>query len=189
MNIFSEVDVSQIDGYVKYLSDNKVDGAYIMGTTGEGYNLTNEERMSMARAWRQAVDRQKVNLFTIINVTSNCMKEALRFAKEADTLGFDGIAVLPPNYYRPNTINDWVNYLKSFASVAPNTPLVYYHIPYMSGDMNCKSNNGYFLQFLSIVSNYSRYNRSDWRRTQTNTTIDCNESNFDFHLIKSIIKT
>lgn len=137
--IFSEVDVSQISGYVKYLVDNKVDGVYIIGTTGEGYNLTNDERLAIAKAWRQAIDKQGSKLLAVINVTSNCVKEAVVLSKQVDSLGFDAIAVLPPNYYKPNTINEWVSYLKVFGEAAPNTPLLYYHIPHMVGELNCNT--------------------------------------------------
>jgi len=131
-----EVDVSQICGYVKYLVDNKVDGVYIIGTTGEGYNLTNNERLQIAKAWRLAIDKQKANLLSVINISSNCVKESVELTKQVESLGFDAIAVLPPNYYKPNTIDQWVNYLKVFGDAAPNTPLLYYHIPFMIGEFN-----------------------------------------------------
>ena len=178
--IFSEVDVSQISGYVKYLVDNKVDGVYIIGTTGEGYNLTNDERLAIAKAWRQAIDKQGSKLLAVINVTSNCVKEAVVLSKQVDSLGFDAIAVLPPNYYKPNTINEWVSYLKVFGEAAPNTPLLYYHIPHMVGELNCNtiSKNSFevFFNDFCLFLNKSRYNRSGWRRTQTNPSIGGYES-------------
>lgn len=131
-----EVDVSQIGGYVKFLVDNKVDGVYIIGTTGEGYNLTNDERLIIAKAWRQEIDKQKANLLSVINVTSNCVKEAVLLSKQVESLGFDAIAVLPPNYYKPNNVQEWVDYLKVFGEAAPNTPILYYHIPFMIGEFN-----------------------------------------------------
>jgi N-acetylneuraminate lyase len=136
--IFSEVNVSQISGYVKYLVDNKVDGVYIIGTTGEGYNLTNDEKLAIAKAWRKAIDEQNANLLAIINVTSTCIKEALQLSKQVESLGYDAIAVLPPNYYKPTSVNDLINYFKLFGSAAPNTPLLYYHIPFMVGEFDCK---------------------------------------------------
>jgi N-acetylneuraminate lyase len=129
-----EVDVKQIAGYVKYLVDIKVDGVYIIGTTGEGYNLTNDERLAVAKAWRQALDSSKAKLLAVFNVSSNCVKEALDLSKQVESLGFDAIAVLPPIYYRPSTVQQWVDSLKIFAEAAPNTPLLYYHIPSMAGE-------------------------------------------------------
>jgi N-acetylneuraminate lyase len=136
--VCSEVNVSQISGYVKYLVDNKVDGVYVTGTTGEGYNLTNDEKLSIAKAWRKAIDEENTNLFAIINVTSTCIKEALQLSKQVESLGYDAIAVLPAIYYRPTCLNDMISYLKLFANAAPNTPLFYYHIPFMVGELNCE---------------------------------------------------
>jgi N-acetylneuraminate lyase len=136
--VCSEVNVSQISGYVKYLVDNKVDGVYVTGTTGEGYNLTNDEKLSIAKAWRKAIDEENANLLAIINVTSTCIKEALQLSKEVKSLGYDAIAVLPAIYYRPTCVNDMISYLKLFANAAPNTPLFYYHIPFMVGELNCE---------------------------------------------------
>ena len=127
-----------------------MDGVYIIGTTGEGYNLTNAERLSIAKAWRQAIDKQNADLLAVINVTSNCIKEAVELSKQVDSLGFDAIAVLPPNFYKPNSIDDWVNYLKVFGEAAPNTPLLYYHIPFMVGEFNCKT-----LNLLELTSDLS----------------------------------
>jgi len=136
--VCSEVNVSMISGYVKYLVDNKVDGVYVTGTTGEGYNLTNDEKLSIAKAWRKAIDVQSANLLAIINVTSTCIKEALQLSKQVESLGFDAIAVLPPNYYKPTSVNDLISYFKLFGNAAPNTPLLYYHIPFMVGEFDCK---------------------------------------------------
>ncbi|CAG2175021.1 unnamed protein product [Oppiella nova] len=109
-----EVNVSQIPKYVKYLVDNKVDGLYILGTNGEGYNLTNDERLSIVKAWRQALDKHQANLVSVVNVSSYCVKEALDLSKHVESMGFDAIAVLPPNYYKPNSVDDWLNFLKGF---------------------------------------------------------------------------
>jgi N-acetylneuraminate lyase len=96
--------VSQISGYVKYLVDNKVDGVYIIGTTGEGYNLANDEKLAIAKTWRKAIDEQNANLLAIIHVTLTCIKEALQLSKQVESLGYDAIAILPPNYYKQTSV-------------------------------------------------------------------------------------
>jgi N-acetylneuraminate lyase len=80
--VCSEINVSMISGYVKYLVDNKVDGIYVTGTTGEGYSLTNDEKLSIAKAWLKAIKEQNANFLAIINVTSTCVKEALQLLKQ-----------------------------------------------------------------------------------------------------------
>ena len=126
-----------IPNYLKYLVGNRVDGIFICGTTGEGFNLTNEEKLTLIRAWRKAIDEQKADIVAVVLITSLCMKESVYLSKQVESLGFDAVAVLPPNYYRPTSIDDWVNYLKVFASSAPNTPLYYYHNAIRIGEFNC----------------------------------------------------
>lgn len=130
-----EVNVSVIPGYVKFMVDNHINGAYIIGTTGEGYNLTNEEKFSIAQAWKNEIDRQNADILTIVNITSMCVKEAVQLSRQCEALGIDAIAVLPPIYYRPSSVKDLVNYLSVFGNAAPNTPLLYYHIPSMTGEL------------------------------------------------------
>lgn len=135
----SEVDVSQIPKYLKYLTENKVDGLYICGTTGEGYSLTNDEKIAIVKAWRQAIDNQKANhLLAVVNVSSTCVKESLLLSKQVESLDFDAIAVLPPIYYKPTTVDDWIEYLKTFARSVPTIPLYYYHNARRVGELNCK---------------------------------------------------
>jgi N-acetylneuraminate lyase len=133
------VDVSQIPKYLTYLVDNKVDGLYICGTTGEGYSLTNDEKIAIVKAWRQAIDTQKANhLLAVVNVSSTCLKESLLLSKHVESLGFDAIAVLPPIYYKPTTVDEWVNYMKAFGRAAPTIPLYYYHNARRVGELSCK---------------------------------------------------
>ncbi|CAG2112131.1 unnamed protein product, partial [Medioppia subpectinata] len=123
-----EVDVSQIPAYLKYLVDSGVDGLYICGTTGEGYSLTNDEKVAIVSAWRQAIDAQSAgHLLSIVNVSSTCLKESLQLSRKVQDLGFDAIAVLPPIYYKPTNVDEWVDYMRAFTIAAPQTPLYYYH--------------------------------------------------------------
>ncbi|CAG2114459.1 unnamed protein product, partial [Medioppia subpectinata] len=124
----SEVDVSQIPAYLKYLVDSGVDGLYICGTTGEGYSLTNDEKVAIVSAWRQAIDAQNAgHLLSVVNVSSTCLKESLQLSRKVQDLGFDAIAVLPPIYYKPTNVGEWVDYMRAFTIAAPQTPLYYYH--------------------------------------------------------------
>ena len=130
-----------------------MDGVYIIGTTGGGYGLTNNERLAIAKAWRQAIDEQNVNLFTVIHVTSMCLKEALQLTKQVEAMGFDAIAVLPPYHFKPTTVQQWVDYLKLFGNSAPNTPIMYYHNQFRVGEFNCKTNFYFFLEINYFITN------------------------------------
>ena len=127
-----------INPYVKYLTTNKVDGVYVIGTTGEGYSLTNDERIQIMKKWREEIKQQKSDMMMVVNITSTCTKEMIELAKECEKYEVDAIAVLPPAYYKLQTIKGMVDYLKLIGNAAPNTPLLYYHIPLFNGELPCK---------------------------------------------------
>lgn len=132
------MNLSVIPAYVKFLVDNKLDGVFINGTTGEGYSLTYDEKLMIAKTWRKAIDAQKANLLTVVSIATNCAKEAVTMARQLEDIGVDAIAFLPPNYYKPGSVQEWVNWAKLFAEAAPNTPLTYYHNQGRIGNFSCK---------------------------------------------------
>ncbi|XP_026328589.1 N-acetylneuraminate lyase-like [Hyposmocoma kahamanoa] len=50
-------------------------------------------------------------------------------ARYAEKLGVAAILTLPELYYRPNKVEELVDYVKQVAEAAPNTPILYYHHP------------------------------------------------------------
>lgn len=137
----SELDVAQIEPYVKYLARIGVKGAYIIGTTGEGYSLTVKEKIDLVNAWRKALDKLEAEggkITAVVNISSTIVPEVHQLAAEVNRLGFDGIALLPPIFYAYPSMGHLVNYLKSIMDKsAPNTPLVFYHIPDFTGPLKC----------------------------------------------------
>ena len=125
-----------------------MDGVFINGTTGEGYSLTYAEKLTVAKSWREAIDTQKADLLTVVSIATNCPKEAVAMARELEAMGFDAIAFLPPTYYKPSSVQDWVSWAKLFADAAPNTPLAYYHNQGRVGNFTCLS---------LIATNYFTY--------------------------------
>ena len=50
-----EVNLEPIPAYATMLQKNGLQGVFINGSSGEGYMLTDEERMNLAEAWVAAV--------------------------------------------------------------------------------------------------------------------------------------
>ena len=130
------VNDSIIGDYVKHLMKIGVKGAYVHGTTGEGVSLAHDEKIKLTKAWidacRSSIKSGSDPFLLIINVSSNVVSESKEHAKFCNEQGVDGIAFLPPFYYRPANVSQLVQYMKGIASAAPDTPLVYYHFPEMT---------------------------------------------------------
>ena len=141
MNAYSELDVSQIERYAQYLIRIGVKGVFILGTTGEGYSLTLEEKIQLLEAWRHALDQNNNKLIAIVNISSTVVSEVMKLGQVVEQLVFDGTALLPPIYYTAPTVDHLVRYIKHILDRgAPNTPFLYYHIPSFTGELKCKKN-------------------------------------------------
>ena len=108
------------------------------GTTGEGVSQSIEEREQTAEAWVKAC---KVTGQTVmIQVGGTSLKDVKRLAAHAEKLGVSSILCLADLFHRPKNADDLLDYLKYVSEAAPNTPLLYYHIPGFIG-INSKWKN------------------------------------------------
>lgn len=114
----------------RLLAHNKVAGAFICGTTGEGPSLTSEERRQVAAAWMAA---RPPGLAVIVHVGHLALGEARALATHAQTLGADAVATVAPSFFKPAAQTELVAWCAQLAAAAPNLPFYYYTIPSMTG--------------------------------------------------------
>ena len=125
-----EVNLEPIEAYARMLVKNGLKGVFINGSSGEGYMLTEEERMRLAEEWvRVAPAGFKV----IVHVGSCCVKESKRLAEHAQKLGAWGIGAMAPPFPKIGRIEELVKYCEEIAAGAPQLPFYYYHIPAFNG--------------------------------------------------------
>ncbi|XP_034174310.1 N-acetylneuraminate lyase-like [Osmia lignaria lignaria] len=137
------LNLSIIPQYASYLASKKITGVLINGTTGEGTSLNLNERKLVAEAWANAVKATKQHL--MIQVGGAPLPDVLELAKHAESIKADSILCLPELYFKPTTSEQLTEYLKLVGSAAPNTPLLYYHIPMFT---NVNVHMGQFLESL-----------------------------------------
>lgn len=125
-----EVNLEPIEAYAKMLAKNGLKGVFINGSSGEGYMLTEEERMKLAEEWvRVAPEGFKV----IVHVGSCCVKASKMLAEHAQKIGAWGIGAMAPPFPKIGRIEELVKYCEEIAAGAPNLPFYYYHIPAFNG--------------------------------------------------------
>lgn len=104
-----------------------VPGIIILGTTGEFLTITDDERTAFVDATVKYVNgRMKVMVGTMNAYTPN----AVRYSREAEALGADGLMIIPPYYYTP-TEDEIFNYYKAICE-AQNLPVMLYNNPFTS---------------------------------------------------------
>ncbi|HEX3450475.1 MAG TPA: dihydrodipicolinate synthase family protein [Isosphaeraceae bacterium] len=105
-------------------------GVFIAGTTGEFSSLTVDERKALCDRW---VDVAGDTLRVAVHVGSNCRADAIELAVHARQAGVAAIAVAPPSFFKPATVNDLVDFCAPIAAEVDPLPFYYYHIPSMTG--------------------------------------------------------
>lgn len=125
-----EVNLEPIERYANMLKKNGLQGVFINGSSGEGYMLTEDERMKLAEAWVKAAPE---GFKVIVHVGSTCVNSSRRLAEHAQTIGAFGIGAMATPFPKIGRIEELVKYCVEIASGAPNLPFYYYHIPAFNG--------------------------------------------------------
>ena len=124
------LNLAPIPEYAALLARNGLKGVFINGSSGEGYMLTEEERMQLAEAWMSAVPE---DFKVIVHVGSTSVMSSRRLAEHAQKIGAWGIGAMATPFPKIGTIEQLCRYCEEIASAAPNLPFYYYHIPAFNG--------------------------------------------------------
>lgn len=125
-----EINLEPIPAYAAMLQKNGIKGVFINGSSGEGFLLTDEERIALAEAWVKAAPE---GFKVIVHVGSCCIQSAKKLAAHAQEIGAWGIGAMAPPFPKIGRIEEVVKYCEEIASAAPSLPFYYYHIPAFSG--------------------------------------------------------
>lgn len=118
------VNLNLIPEQIDLLTRQKVVGTYICGTTGEGVSCSVAERKAVMKAWAEA---NKGRLFIIAHVGALSLADAQDLSAYAQKIGVNATSVVPPNFFKPNSIESLIAFLAAVASKAPELPFYYYH--------------------------------------------------------------
>lgn len=130
MNPDGSINLTMIKPQVDFLVTQGIKGIYILGSTGEGFSLTDDERMQVTETF---VTANQGRMKTFVQVGHNSWKASANLAAHAQTCGVDAISATPPGYFKPESVAGLCDGLEIITSAAPETPFYYYHIPFLSG--------------------------------------------------------
>ncbi|MCH5182151.1 MAG: dihydrodipicolinate synthase family protein [Prevotellaceae bacterium] len=124
------INLSIIPAYAALLERSGMTGVFINGSSGEGYMLTEDERMQLAEAWTAAVP---ADFKVIVHVGSTCVRSSRRLAAHARKIGAWGTGAMAPPFPKVGRIEELVKYCEEIAAAAPELPFYFYHIPAFNG--------------------------------------------------------
>lgn len=118
------IDVDALRQFMDWQVESGVPGVIVLGTTGEYLTISDDERtLIVETAVQQVAGRAHVLVGTMNAHTPN----AVRYSKQAEELGADGLMVLPPYYYTPTDDEIWRYYRA--VSEAVSVPIMLYNNP------------------------------------------------------------
>ena len=152
----STPDPEPLPAYLAFLADRGCHGALIFGTTGEGPSFSPGERKLM---WEAALGvREALPDFRLLAGTGTpSLQETVDLTKTAFDLGYDGVVVLPPYYFRTASddgLFEWFSQLIQRA-IPSDGYLLGYHFPGVAGigfslDLLKRLKDAFPVQFAGI---------------------------------------
>ncbi|HJS29465.1 MAG TPA: dihydrodipicolinate synthase family protein, partial [Anaerolineales bacterium] len=127
-------DADRIPELLSFLAVRGCHGALILGTTGEGPSFSPLERRAIFAAAARVREVQPE--FVLLGGTGTpSLQETVELNRTAFELGFDGVVVLPPYYYRNAPEEGLLAWFTEVIrqSVPTGGALLGYHIPAVSG--------------------------------------------------------
>ena len=130
----SAVDVAAFKRFLDWQMAIGVPGVIVLGSTGEFLTVTDDERaLLIETAVKHSDGRMKILAGTMNAHTP----VAVRYSREAEELGADGLMIIPPYYYTP-TEDEIFNYYRAICE-AVGVPVMLYNNPFTSNvDMSAK---------------------------------------------------
>jgi dihydrodipicolinate synthase/N-acetylneuraminate lyase len=123
------LDATALGPMVDFLLERGADGVFVCGTTGEGVSLDPEERRLVARVTRDAMAGRGELL---VHCGAQTTRLTAELAADAADAGADGVAVIPPPYYRL-TDGELEEHLAAAAAACAPTPFYVYAFSDRSG--------------------------------------------------------
>lgn len=130
----STPDLEPVPAFLAFLADRGCHGALIFGTTGEGPSFSLEEREAV---WSVALKVRETHPdFRLLAGTGTpSLKETIDLTKAAFDLGYNGVVVLPPYYFRNASDDGLFRWFESLIqkAVPSDGYLLGYHFPNVAG--------------------------------------------------------
>lgn len=124
-----EVSVDGVRALTRYFVDRGVKGVYVGGSSGECIYQSVEDRKKTLEA---VMDEAAGRLTVIAHVACNNTKDSRILAAHAQSLGVDGIAAIPPIYFKLPEYSA-AGYWNDISEAAPDTDFIIYNIPQLAG--------------------------------------------------------
>ena len=105
---------------LEMLQAQGISGVYVNGSSGEGYLMTDEERMENASAW---IDASPKDFKVIVHVGSPSLKSCQKLSSHAEEKGAYATSVMGPTFPKIGRLEELVVYCEPLAPSSPHIPV------------------------------------------------------------------
>jgi N-acetylneuraminate lyase len=120
-----------VNKQARHLAKTGVKGAFVGGTTGECHSYSTAERIGLLNAWGEAA--RENSLVNIAHVGHNNLPDARAMVEAARESGADAIGAMAPNFFKPCSVDELIDWFALITETAPELPFYFYDIPGMTG--------------------------------------------------------
>ncbi|MBP6023880.1 dihydrodipicolinate synthase family protein [Ferruginibacter sp.] len=121
-----------IPSYCEMLKANGVTGAFICGSTGEGVSMSVTEKKAVAEAWATCT-KGDADFIVMPLLGGTCLTDCKELALHARKIGLNAVSFTSPFYFKPANVEMLAQCCAEVASIVPDMPFYYYHIPVLTG--------------------------------------------------------
>ena len=121
-----EMDLAAAAALARWLVEHGSDGLVVAGTTGEAPTLSDDEKVELWRAVREAVD-----VPLLAGTGSNDTRHTIGLSQRAAETGVDGLLLVSPYYNRPTPAG--IEAHMRAVAAAVDLPIVMYDVPVRTG--------------------------------------------------------
>jgi 4-hydroxy-tetrahydrodipicolinate synthase len=118
------VDLEALRRFLDWQLAEGVPGVIVLGTTGEFLTLTDDERTQVVET---AVEHVNGRIPVLVGTMNAHTPRAVRYSREAEAIGADGLMIAPPYYYTP-TGDEIFGYYRAICE-AVSLPIMLYNNP------------------------------------------------------------
>lgn len=112
---------------VDWAIEQGVDGVLPLGSIGEFYALSHEERKEVMSF---VMDRTRGGVLAVAGASALTTAESIQFSKHAKDCGYDAVMIVPPFYYTCQEEEVYTHY--STIAKSTDIQLIVYHNPHLS---------------------------------------------------------
>jgi 4-hydroxy-tetrahydrodipicolinate synthase len=130
----SRICTESLKRFLDWQLASNVPGIIILGSTGEFLTISDDERREYVGA---TIEHVNGRMDVLVGTMDAHTPKAVRYSREAEELGADGLMIIPPYYYTP-TEDEIFEYYRA-VSEAVSVPIMLYNNPFTSNvDMSAK---------------------------------------------------